>query len=209
MSISQVHRRAGEARRLLRGSCGKLYGRRRAASPRARGRIRTDHPVSIHGVCTCRLAARSPSTPLISSASERSSPATNPPWVSEHLAWSTHESTYFNDLLPLPYTKGDSGARRRPYRPGPGHHRPIDPSRKSFNLHGLQRIHDVRDGLSSRACPAQRVRIAARRQQRLRIRNEPRLLRRRLFGRVPDEPCRRDPFWPAMPSRQTTKAILC
>jgi uncharacterized protein (UPF0276 family) len=28
-----------------------------------------------------------------------------PALVSEHLAWSTHENTYFNDLLPLPYTK--------------------------------------------------------------------------------------------------------
>src|SRR5262249_58429833 len=28
-----------------------------------------------------------------------------PAFVSEHLAWSTHETTYFNDLLPLPYTQ--------------------------------------------------------------------------------------------------------
>jgi uncharacterized protein (UPF0276 family) len=28
-----------------------------------------------------------------------------PALVSEHLAWSTHETTYFNDLLPLPYTR--------------------------------------------------------------------------------------------------------
>jgi hypothetical protein len=28
-----------------------------------------------------------------------------PALVSEHLAWSTHETTYFNDLLPLPYTE--------------------------------------------------------------------------------------------------------
>jgi uncharacterized protein (UPF0276 family) len=27
-----------------------------------------------------------------------------PALVSEHLAWSTHGTTYFNDLLPLPYT---------------------------------------------------------------------------------------------------------
>jgi hypothetical protein len=27
-----------------------------------------------------------------------------PALISEHLAWSTHGSTYFNDLLPLPYT---------------------------------------------------------------------------------------------------------
>jgi hypothetical protein len=28
-----------------------------------------------------------------------------PALVSEHLAWSTHETTYFNDLLPLPYAQ--------------------------------------------------------------------------------------------------------
>jgi uncharacterized protein (UPF0276 family) len=27
-----------------------------------------------------------------------------PALVSEHLAWSTHQNTYYNDLLPLPYT---------------------------------------------------------------------------------------------------------
>lgn len=29
-----------------------------------------------------------------------------PALVSEHLAWSTHQTTFFNDLLPLPYTEG-------------------------------------------------------------------------------------------------------
>ncbi|HEY0144607.1 MAG TPA: DUF692 domain-containing protein, partial [Methylovirgula sp.] len=29
----------------------------------------------------------------------------DPVLVSEHLAWSTHETTFFNDLLPLPYTE--------------------------------------------------------------------------------------------------------
>jgi uncharacterized protein len=28
-----------------------------------------------------------------------------PALVSEHLAWSTHETTFYNDLLPLPYTR--------------------------------------------------------------------------------------------------------
>jgi uncharacterized protein len=32
-----------------------------------------------------------------------------PALVSEHLAWSTHERTYFNDLLPLPYTASTLG----------------------------------------------------------------------------------------------------
>jgi uncharacterized protein len=67
-------------------------------------RIRRDHPVSLHGVCMSiggpqpldqRHLAR------FRTLVERYEPAL----VSEHLAWSTHETTYFNDLLPLPYTE--------------------------------------------------------------------------------------------------------
>ncbi len=67
-------------------------------------RIRKDHPVSLHGVC---MSIGGPQ-PLDKShlgrfkgLIERYEPAL----VSEHLAWSTHETTYFNDLLPLPYTQ--------------------------------------------------------------------------------------------------------
>jgi uncharacterized protein len=66
-------------------------------------RIRRDHPVSLHGVC---MSIGGPQ-PLdqahltrFRALVERYEPAL----VSEHLAWSTHETTYFNDLLPLPYT---------------------------------------------------------------------------------------------------------
>lgn len=69
---------------------------------RALSRIREDYPVSIHGVC---LSIGGPQ-PLdrqhltrFKALIERYEPAL----VSEHLAWSTHETTYFNDLLPLPY----------------------------------------------------------------------------------------------------------
>jgi uncharacterized protein (UPF0276 family) len=65
--------------------------------------IRRDHPVSLHGVC---MSIGGPQ-PLdrahlarFRALVERYEPAL----VSEHLAWSTHETTYFNDLLPLPYT---------------------------------------------------------------------------------------------------------
>jgi len=67
-------------------------------------RIRRDHPVSLHGVC---MSIGGPQ-PLdrahlarFRALVERYEPAL----VSEHLAWSTHETTYFNDLLPLPYTQ--------------------------------------------------------------------------------------------------------
>ncbi len=68
------------------------------------GAIRDRYPVSLHGVGLsiggagaldrehlCRLKA------LI----ERYQPAL----FSEHLAWSSHDSVYLNDLLPLPYTE--------------------------------------------------------------------------------------------------------
>src|SRR6516225_11920694 len=71
---------------------------------RALERIRRDHPVSLHGVC---MSIGGPE-PLdrahvarFRALVERYEPAV----VSEHLAWSTHGTTYFNDLLPLPYTQ--------------------------------------------------------------------------------------------------------
>jgi uncharacterized protein len=71
---------------------------------RALEQIRRDHPVSLHGVC---MSIGGPE-PLdqahlarFAALVERYEPAL----VSEHLAWSTHATTYFNDLLPLPYTE--------------------------------------------------------------------------------------------------------
>ncbi|MCA1367491.1 DUF692 domain-containing protein [Bradyrhizobium sp. BRP14] len=67
-------------------------------------RIREDYPVSLHGVC---MSIGGPQ-PLnkdhlgrFATLVERYEPAL----VSEHLAWSTHDTTYYNDLLPLPYTE--------------------------------------------------------------------------------------------------------
>ena len=67
-------------------------------------RIRHDYPISLHGVC---MSIGGPQ-PLdkahlgrFASLIERYEPAL----VSEHLAWSTHDTTYYNDLLPLPYTE--------------------------------------------------------------------------------------------------------
>ena len=65
--------------------------------------IRERYPLSLHGV---GLSIGSPG-PLdrahlsrLARVAERYKPAI----VSEHLAWSTHEGAFFNDLLPLPYT---------------------------------------------------------------------------------------------------------
>jgi uncharacterized protein len=78
------------------------------APHRALESIRRDHPLSLHGVCMSIGGER----PLdqahlkrFRNLVERYEPAL----VSEHLAWSTHEDTYFNDLLPLPYTAATLG----------------------------------------------------------------------------------------------------
>jgi uncharacterized protein (UPF0276 family) len=65
--------------------------------------IRRDNPVSLHGVC---MSIGGPQ-PLDRAHLERFRSLVEryePSLVSEHLAWSTHQTTYLNDLLPLPYT---------------------------------------------------------------------------------------------------------
>ena len=70
--------------------------------------IRRDFPVSLHGVC---MSLGGPQ-PIDEGHLERFRGLVEryePALVSEHLAWSTHETTYFNDLLPLPYTEATLG----------------------------------------------------------------------------------------------------
>jgi uncharacterized protein len=65
--------------------------------------IRERYPVSLHGV---GLSIGSPG-PLDAKHLQRLAAVARrfePALVSEHLAWSTHEGAFFNDLLPLPYT---------------------------------------------------------------------------------------------------------
>jgi uncharacterized protein (UPF0276 family) len=66
--------------------------------------IRELYPLSLHGV---GLSIGSPG-PLDKAHLERLAAVARrfePALVSEHLAWSTHEGAFFNDLLPLPYTR--------------------------------------------------------------------------------------------------------
>ena len=71
---------------------------------RALAAIRCEHPLSLHGVCMSIGGPQRLDQAHLArfrNLVERYEPAL----VSEHLAWSTHETKYFNDLLPLPYTK--------------------------------------------------------------------------------------------------------
>jgi uncharacterized protein (UPF0276 family) len=71
---------------------------------RALEAIRRDHPLSLHGVCMS-IGGSQPLDQAHLARFRGLIKRYEPALVSEHLAWSTHESTYFNDLLPLPYTK--------------------------------------------------------------------------------------------------------
>ncbi|MHC6155819.1 MNIO family bufferin maturase [Bradyrhizobium elkanii] len=75
---------------------------------RALEAVRRDHPLSLHGVCMSIGGER----PLDKAHLKRFRDLVEryePALISEHLAWSTHDTTYFNDLLPLPYTEATLG----------------------------------------------------------------------------------------------------
>src|SRR5712671_2989654 len=71
---------------------------------RALEAIRRDHPLSLHGVCMS-IGGERPLDKAHLARFQHLVERYEPALVSEHLAWSTHETTYFNDLLPLPYTE--------------------------------------------------------------------------------------------------------
>ncbi|QKV20363.1 MNIO family bufferin maturase [Oricola thermophila] len=75
---------------------------------RALERVRRDFPLSLHGVCMSIGGPRPLSADHLDrfrALVERYEPAL----VSEHLAWSTHDEVFMNDLLPLPYTEETLG----------------------------------------------------------------------------------------------------
>src|SRR5580704_2448310 len=71
---------------------------------RALEAIRRDYPVSLHGVCMS-IGGERPVDQAHLARFQHLVERYEPAQVSEHLAWSSHETTYFNDLLPLPYTE--------------------------------------------------------------------------------------------------------
>jgi uncharacterized protein len=68
-------------------------------------RLRQDYPIFLHGV-GLSIGSIGPldkqHLARLKSVAQRYEPIV----VSEHLAWSTHDNTYYNDLLPVPYDTG-------------------------------------------------------------------------------------------------------
>ncbi|MBL0900986.1 MAG: DUF692 domain-containing protein, partial [Reyranella sp.] len=67
-------------------------------------RIRGLYPLSVHGV-GLSIGSAGGMTPRHLARLKTVVDRYQPFVVSEHLAWSTHAGVFFNDLLPLPYTR--------------------------------------------------------------------------------------------------------
>ncbi len=66
--------------------------------------IRRDYPLSLHGV-GLSIGADKPLDRDHLTRLKRLNERYQPGLFSEHLAWSTHDDFFFNDLLPVPYTQ--------------------------------------------------------------------------------------------------------
>jgi uncharacterized protein (UPF0276 family) len=66
--------------------------------------IRSQYALSVHGV-GLSIGAPQPLDQDHLARLKHLCERTEPESVSEHLAWSTHNGVFFNDLLPLPYTE--------------------------------------------------------------------------------------------------------
>ncbi|HKU07623.1 MAG TPA: DUF692 domain-containing protein [Bradyrhizobium sp.] len=71
---------------------------------RALERVRSEYPISLHGVCMS-IGGPAPLDRAHLARFRALVARYQPSLVSEHLAWSTHATSFFNDLLPLPYTE--------------------------------------------------------------------------------------------------------
>lgn len=67
-------------------------------------RIAQDFPISLHGVCMS-LGGPQPLSRDHLTRFKALVDRYQPAMISEHLAWSTHDDVFYNDLLPLPYTR--------------------------------------------------------------------------------------------------------
>jgi uncharacterized protein (UPF0276 family) len=66
--------------------------------------IRQNYPLSLHGVCMS-IGGMADLDPQHLARFRDLVLRYEPLLVSEHLAWSSHEGAFYNDLLPLPYTE--------------------------------------------------------------------------------------------------------
>ena len=145
-------------------------------------RIRADYPLSLHGVGLSLGSTDPLARPHLDKLAQLIA-RVEPALVSEHLCWSGVAGRHFNDLLPLPFT-GEALAhvcsRVEEVQDYLGRR---DRRRECLGVRRLRRLDHARMGVRRRRRAADRLQAAARRQQCLRQRREPRLRRRHLSRR--------------------------
>ena len=195
--------------RLLRGPRRKLHGRRRPAASPAGGDPRPLSAVPARRRALDRLA-RARSTRTISRASPRSTGATSRRLFSEHLAWSSHDQGFLDDLLPLPYTEETLAtvcAHIDETQETLGRRMLLE-NPSTYVLFEESTIAET-DFLGEIVAP-HRLRPAARRQQRRRQRDQPRLRPRApISPHFPRRGMSAKSISPATPRIATTPACRC
>lgn len=66
--------------------------------------IRQNYPMVLHGV-NLSIGGTDPLNTTYLSEIKHLSTLLNTPWFSDHLCWASHQHIYYQDLLPLPFTK--------------------------------------------------------------------------------------------------------
>ena len=158
---------------------------------RALETLRRDFPISLHGVCMS-IGGERPLDRAHLARFQHLVERYEPALVSEHLAWSTPRDHLFQRSFAVALHRDDAPPGLRPHRPGSRGDPPADAARKPVDLCCVSRVDDERNRFHPQRFAAHRMRPAARRQQRLRVRHQPRLLGTRLFVRLSPGRCRRD-----------------
>ena len=174
--------RGPKASRLFRDPRRELHGRRRSASSRPR-----DHPSRPRRFAAWRVHVdRRPARPGqgASRALRRARSALRAGARLRASGVVDLRERLFQRPAAAALHGSDARDGVRSHRRGAGGHRPAAAARKSVDLCPVPRIDDERDGFHPRHRAAHRLRPAARRQQCLRVGDQPRLLAARVSGRL-------------------------
>ncbi len=159
--------------------------------------------IAMRSACTasaCRSVRRTGWTRITLPASPPWSGASSPRPISDHVSWSVTGGVYFNDLLPIPYDEEALAVIARNVMRFQETVRPAGDGGESLDLSAPRPIRPRGAAIPRRALPTQRLRPAARRQQRV-----------RLDARI--TATMRAPIWPrsriCRSARSTSPATIC
>ena len=136
--------------------------------------LRARWPLSLHGV-GLSIGAAAPLDVRHLIRLRRLIDRYQPALFSEHLAWSTPRRRVSQRPAAGALQPRNIAARLRPHRRRPGDAAHAHAAGKSVDLRGVRRLDHERNRISARGGRPHRLRPAARRQQRLRLRNQSRL----------------------------------